>query len=111
MVELGELEAHHADFGWRSARVVVVSLESREDAGETQVQFPHLVTVADSTGRLIAAAGVLHEYAGPYGSDIAAPTTILIDQTGTVRWLFRTDRYESRLSPEQLLAALARAMR
>jgi hypothetical protein len=48
---------------------------------------------------------VIHwEWVG--GQDPAAPTTILVDGQGTVRWLFRPDRFLERLSPAQLLAAI-----
>src|SRR5258708_29757816 len=98
MIELGELEARHADFSRRNARVMVVSLDNQEDAAKTQAQFPDLRVVADSEAHLVSAAGVLHPHAGPGGRDAAAPTTILIDQTGTVKWLFRSDSYMARLS-------------
>jgi len=110
MIELGELEAHHADFAGRNARVVVVSLESQEDAAKTREQFPHLLVVADSEGRLIAAANVLRAHAGPRGRDLATPNTVLVDRTGTVRWVFRSDSYLARLAPDELLAALDRAI-
>jgi peroxiredoxin len=110
MAELGELEARHEDFARRNAQFVAVSLESREDAAKTREQFPHLLVVADSEGRLIVTANVLHAQAGPGGRGIAMPTTILIDRTGTVRWLFRPDSYLARLSPDELLAGLDRAI-
>jgi peroxiredoxin len=106
MIELGELEARHEDFARRNARIVVVSLENRDDAAKTQAQFPHLLAVADADRQLISTADVLHPHAGPDGADAAAPTTFLIDRTGTVRWLFRSDRFFARLSPDELLAAL-----
>jgi alkyl hydroperoxide reductase subunit AhpC len=110
MIELGELEARHEDFARRNAQVVAVSEESQEDAAKTREQFPHLLVVADLEGRLITAANVLHPHAGPNGRDIAVPTTILVDRTGTVRWLFRSSSYLARLSPDELLAALDRTI-
>jgi peroxiredoxin len=85
-----------------------VSLEGREDAAKTQAQFPHLTAVADKDHHLIDAAGVLHPHANPEGGDAAAPTTILIDRGGVVRWLFRPDRVVTRLSPNELLEAVDR---
>lgn len=49
---------------------------------------------------------VMHPGAGYDGGDVAAPTTILVDGQGTVRWLFRPDRFLKRLSPAELLAAI-----
>ena len=38
--------------------------------------------------------------------DADAPTTILVDGQGVVRWVFRPERFLTRLSPEELLAAV-----
>ena len=35
----------------------------------------------------------------------------LVDGSGNVRWLFRSDRFLERLSPDQLLAAIAAPLR
>ena len=105
MIELVQLEKHHDEFARRAVRLVVVSDEGQDDAAETQKQFPHLIVVADGERKLIAATGVLHEKAKPDGGDTATPTTILIDPTGTVRWLFRPDLVLTRLAPAALLEA------
>ena len=106
MVELGQLERRHEDFARRNVRIFVVSLEGRDEAAKTQAQFPHLTAVADAEHHLIDAVGALHPHANPEGGDAAAPTTILIDRDGVVRWLFRPDRYLTRLSPDELLDAV-----
>lgn len=106
MIELGELEARHADFDKRNARIVAVSLEDPATVAKTQEKFPHLKTVADGEGKLIDVVNVRHAQANPHGGDAAAPTTILIDRSGIVRWVFRPDRYLTRLSPDELLAAV-----
>ena len=106
MIELGQLERRHQDFAKQNVRVVVVSLEGHDEAEKTQAQFPHLMAVADGEHHLIDAAGVLHPHANPEGGDAAAPTTILIDRDGIVRWLFRPSRYLTRLSPDELLEAV-----
>jgi peroxiredoxin len=106
MIELGELEAHHEEFAQRHTRVVVASLEGRDKAEKTQKDFPHLVVVADSEHKLISAAEVLHPKVGPGGEDTAAPTTFLIDKQGMVRSLFRPRQVISRLSANEVLAAV-----
>jgi peroxiredoxin len=106
MTELGQLEAEHREFDKRKARVVVISLEDQETAQATQADFPHLVVVSDADRQLAEALDVIHRHSAPDGGDTTAPTTILVDGGGTVRWTFRPDRYLARLSPAQVLAAL-----
>ncbi len=106
MIELGELERNHAEFEKRNVRVVVASLEEAEVARLTQQRFPHLVVIADSDGKLIKAAGVLHAGAGQKQEDIAAPTTFFIDKQGTVRSLFRPRQVITRLSAKEVLRAV-----
>jgi hypothetical protein len=44
------------------------------------------------------------------GHDIARPAELLVDASGTVRWVNLTDDFRVRARPEQLLAA-AKALR
>lgn len=108
MIELGELERRHEDFAQRRARIVVVSLEGRDEAQRTQNDFPHLVVLADQDRTLSEAVDAIHPDSRPGGGDASAPTTFLIDSGGTVRWLYRPPRAISRLSPDELLAAVDR---
>jgi peroxiredoxin len=106
MIELGQLEKAHAEFEKRKTRVIAISLDDQETSKQTQADFPHLVVVADADRKLADAVEVIHHEAAPGGKDSVAPTTILIDGSGTVRWLFRPDRFIRRLSPEEVLAAV-----
>ena len=110
MIELGQLEANWQEFEKRKVRVVVVSVEDQEKARATQADFPHLVVVSDAERKLADAVAVLHPHSAPDGSDTAAPTTILVDGGGTVRWTFRPDRVFTRLSPSQVLEAVDKEM-
>ena len=110
MSELGQLEAHWQEFETRKVRVVVISVEDRETAKATQADFPHLNVVSDEERKLAEAVAVIHPQSAPNGSDTAAPTTILVDGSGIVRWTFRPDRVLTRLSPSQLLAAIDKEM-
>ncbi|MCI0464366.1 MAG: peroxiredoxin family protein [Gemmataceae bacterium] len=110
MIELGQLEANWQEFEKRQVRVVVVSVEDREAARATQADFPHLVIVSDGERKLSGAVEVIHQGSAPDGGDTAAPTTLLIDGKGTVRWTFRPDRVFTRLSPSEVLAAVDREM-
>jgi peroxiredoxin len=106
LIELGQLERRHEDFTRKHARVVVVSIEGLEDAAKTQAEFPHLLVLADEGRGLSEAAGVVHAHAAPDGRDAAAPTTILVDYMGTVRWLYRSGEVVARLSPDEVLRAI-----
>jgi len=112
LIELGELESRFQDFKNRKdpVTIVAVSMDDRETAQKTQSQFPHLTIVADAGGKMCESLNVIHPKSGHGGEDTAAPTTILVDGHGTVRWLFRPDRFLTRLSPAQLLAAIDQRM-
>lgn len=90
--------------------MVVVSVEGLEEAAATQTDFPHLVVLSDAERKLADAVAVIHPHSAPDGGDTAAPTTLLIDGSGTVRWTFRPDRVMTRLSPAQVLAELDKVM-
>jgi peroxiredoxin len=103
MVELGELAAHHADFERRNVQVVVASLEGPKEAQRTKDDWKNFVVIADDGCGLALKTRVIHERSGPGGDDTTAPTTILIDRHGIVRWLYRPDSFLERLSPEEVL--------
>jgi alkyl hydroperoxide reductase subunit AhpC len=111
MTELVQLERRHDDFARRKTRVLVTSLEGLGEAKQTQADFPHLVVLADETRSLSEAAGVIHPHAGPDGGDADAPTTILVDRQGIVRFLYRSPSVIERLSPDEVLREVDRAMR
>lgn len=106
MIELGQLERHHADFARRDTRVVVVSMESREDARLTQDDFPHLLVLSDAARGLSEAAELVDPHGAPDGRDVDAPTTILTDRDGQVRWVYRSPTFVARLSPAEVLQAI-----
>ena len=106
MVELGQLEKEHEAFAKRQTRVVVISNDDQSIASKTQTDFPHLIVVADTDQTLAKALQVLHPGVGPGGSDTNAPTTVLVDGAGSVRWVFRPERFLTRLTPEELLKAI-----
>ncbi len=110
MIELGQLERRHEDFARRNTRILVVSVEGLEDAKKTQADFPHLTVLADQAHGLTDAAGLIQAHEAPDGSDVAIPTTVLVDRHGAVRWLFRPGEVISRLSPDDVLQAIERHM-
>jgi peroxiredoxin len=111
MTELVQLERRHEDFPKRDARVIAVSVEGLDDARKTQADFPHLTVLSDEALGLSEAAGLIHRHAAPDGSDTDVPTTILVDRSGTVRWLYRSPSVIARLSPDEVLQAIDRNIR
>src|SRR5262245_32152567 len=110
MIELGKLEEHWQEFEKRKVDVVVVSIEDEETARATQSDFPHLKVVSDEKRSLTEAVKAIHPRSAPDKGDSAAPTTLLIDGQGTVRWTFRPDGILTRLSPSQLQGAIDKEM-
>ena len=106
MIELGQLEKQHGEFEKRKTRVVVISIEDQEAAKATQADFPHLVVVADTERGLANAVEVIQRDANPSGGDTTAPTTLLVDGAGMVRWTFRPETFLRRLSPTEVLTAV-----
>jgi alkyl hydroperoxide reductase subunit AhpC len=110
MIELGQLERRQADFARRNTRTIVISVEGLDDARQTQSDYPHLFVLADQEHGLSDAAGLIHAHAGPDGGDIDAPTTILVDRHGSVKWLYRSPQAITRLSPDDVLQAVDQNM-
>jgi peroxiredoxin len=108
LIELGQLERRHEDFALRHTRVIAISVEGLDEAKQTQADFPHLLVLSDRAHGLSEAAGLIHAHSGPDGSDTSAPTTILVDRQGTVRWLYRSAEVIARLAPDEVLQALDR---
>jgi len=112
MTELGQLNTRHEDFGKRNVRIVVVSIQGPEESQQTQQDFPNLVVATDEDRRLSELFEVIHEGSNPTeggildAGDTSAPTTILVDGQGIVRWWHRPDRYLERLSPDEMLAEI-----
>lgn len=109
MVELGQLETHHDEFDAKGVRIVAVSLDDLADTKLTQEKFPHLTILSDYDESLARAADVLGPQHSPTGEITVSPTTVLLDRSGQVRWVFRPDRYTTRLSPRELLDAIDRS--
>jgi peroxiredoxin len=110
MIELGQLERRHDDFARRNTRVIVISVEKPDKAQQTQADFPHLFVLSDSGRGLSEAVKLIHQHAAPDGSDVDAPTTILVDRHGKVCWLYRSPEVIARLSPDDVLQAIDQHM-
>lgn len=111
MKELVQLERRHEDFAKRQTRVIAVSVDGLEETKQTQAQFPHLLVLSDEGHGLSDAAELIDaKNKGPKNNVIDAPTTILVDRQGMVRWLYRPSEVISRLSPDEVLQAVDKHM-
>jgi peroxiredoxin len=111
MKELVQLDRRHEDFAKRQTRVIAVSVDGVEETKQTQAEFPHLLVLSDEGHGLSDAAELIDpKNKGPNNSAIDAPTTILVDRQGTVRWLYRPGEVLSRLSPDEVLQAIDQHM-
>ena len=61
--------------------------------------------LSDADAAVIRRFGLLHKGAGVDGKDIARPAEILIDPSGTVRWVNLTEDFRVRARPEEVLQA------
>lgn len=73
---------------------------SREMAETHGITFPVL---SDPNLDTIRTYDLVHVGAGGDGADISRPAEILVDSTGTVRWLNLTENYWFRVSPDEML--------
>ena len=62
--------------------------------------------LSDGEGTLLDELGIRHHGGREDGADIAYPTSILVDDAGTVRWLFQSDTYRERATPGQVFSAI-----
>ena len=106
MIELGELEKQYSELEKRHVRLIAISQDDLETSKETQAKFPHLLIAADPEGNMAKALEVVDRGHGHEGEDTNFPTTILVEGSGTVSWLFRPGSFFTRISPQELLTAI-----
>jgi peroxiredoxin len=89
--------------------VVAISADPSEalraHLAKTGWTYPFL---SDQGAEVIRRYGLLHAKAGAKGEDISRPAELLIDPSGTVRWVDLTEDYRVRARPEEVLAAYDR---
>lgn len=79
------------------------SATSKRLKNRLQASFTFL---SDPEGVLLDAVGIRHRGGRIDGADIAYPTSLLVDEGGTVRWLYQADNYRERAKPEAIFAAI-----
>ncbi len=91
----------------RSGRLLAVSVDppakSREIVQRRKLGFSIL---ADESGEMIRAYGLLHEGGGPGKHDVAIPAHVLIGRHGKILWTRVSQRVQDRPSPQEILAVI-----
>jgi peroxiredoxin len=106
MGELGEFVKHEEDFKKLDVQILAVSVDPPDKgkwaAEKLHASFPFL---SDSEGRVMDLYGTRSpEYHNRQGVTLNTPTLVLIDKTGTVRWIHQATNYRVRESVENDLA-------
>ena len=87
-------------------RPVAISVDSPEDSRKLREEagytYPFL---SDRNAEVIRSYYLVHAGAGINGQDIARPAELLLDSSGTVRWVNLTENYWVRARPSDILAA------
>jgi peroxiredoxin len=107
MIELRGLQLSLPKFQELGVQVVAISPDpvekNRSVVERIGLEFPVL---SDSDLSLIGALGLQHEGAGPGGTTIPRPATLIV-RNGAIVWRNLTENYRVRPRPEDVLAALA----
>lgn len=89
--------------------MVAISTDPPEALREHLAKMGWTYTLlSDPKAEVTRQYGLVHTGAGTGGEDIARPAEILIDPTGTVRWVDLTEDYRVRARPETVLEAFDR---
>jgi len=95
------------DFDARRVRLVAISVDPpeiiREHCRKQGYTFTFLSDISSDVLRLY---DLVHEKAGPGGTDISRPAEFLVDSQGTVRWVNLTDSIAVRARPERVLGVV-----
>ena len=62
--------------------------------------------LSDADAVLLDRLGIRHRNPPGKTRDIAFPTAILVDETGTIRWIYQSDTYRERATPEEIFEAI-----
>ena len=87
-------------------RPVAISVDTPEITENLRKKAGYTFTFfSDPNTEVIRRYDLVHKGAGEHGHDIARPAELLIDRSGTVRWVNLTEDLRVRATPEQMIAA------
>jgi peroxiredoxin len=106
MGELGEFVKHEADFKKLDVQILAISVDPPENGKwveeKLMASFPIL---SDSKREVMELYGTRSpEYHNHEGASINTPTLVLIDKTGTIRWIHQATNFRVREAVEEDLA-------
>lgn len=106
MGELGEFVKHYAEFKALDVQILAISVDPPDKGRWVQeklkVPFPIL---SDSMRAVMVLYGTRSpKYHGRNGASINTPTLVLIDKTGTIRWIHQAGNFRIRAPVSEDLA-------
>jgi len=88
--------------------VLAVSVDPPETSRRLRDRLDSQITfLSDPDGVLLDRLGIRHRDPPGRNGDIAFPTAVLVDEGGTIRWIYQSDTYRQRASPDEIFAAIA----
>ncbi len=104
MAELGEFVNHQEELKALDVQVIGVSVDPVEKARETRdklkAPFPIL---SDAQGQAMEVYGTRNPDHDPGKKPINTPTLVLIDKSGTIRWIHQAENYRIRAPISKVL--------
>lgn len=106
---MAQLESQKREIDATGARLAYVAAEKRGGVWKPEsylakhpISFPFLL----DEDRAVTKAYGLHHRIGVDAMDIAHPATLVIDRTGTVRWIYRGESQHDRAPLGDVLTAI-----
>ena len=119
MTELVELRKRYQEILDRGVEVVAVSVDPPELSEPLREKLDLPIRIlCDAEGKLMDPLNIRHDGGMPPGliagevakinpsRDLFLATNFLVDEQGTIRWIYRPDTYRMRTSVDDLLAAI-----
>jgi peroxiredoxin len=102
-----QLQKHYTEIARLGVRLFAISVDPPEASEALRQRLGIDFTfLSDSNGQVLDLLGIRHQGARRSGADIAYPAQVLVDQNGTVRWIYTADSYRVRARPEDVFAAI-----
>ncbi len=101
-----QLDQYYERIAARGVSLYAVSVDPPEVSQRLKQRLRSRFTfLSDPEGVLLDPLGIRHRN-GRESQDIAFPTAVLVDGSGSVRWVYHSDTYRQRARPEEVFAAL-----